>query len=512
MPSIPDTLRYTAARCPDREALVFGSRRTTYRQFHDQVEQVAARLAAGGLAPGDRALLISNNSDLFVVAAYAVLRAGAILVPVNPRSAAPELAYLLTDSGATVVLHAPEFAGVVSTAVEQAATTEPVRWALGPASASDDLFAESPVPLEVLPHQPVEADDAVIVYTSGTTGKPKGALFDHHRSLWVGNNLMGALGYREGDRVLHVAPLYHAAELCMLVWPGTMLGMTHVVAAAFDPVEVADTLAAERISLFFGVPTMYQFLLRLPDLAERDLSAWRVGLFGAAPMPAATVEQLVATLPGVLLFQLCGQTEAGPGGIYSPPEDVAARPDASGRYPFPNTECRVVTPDGADVQAGDIGELVLRGETVMKGYWNKPEATAEAIRDGWLHTGDLARLDADGYITLVDRLKDMIITGARNVYSVEVESALAGHPDLLDVAVIGVPHPDYGETIVAVVVPKDGAEPTLDSLRAWCSERIADYKAPRDMIVHPIPRNPSGKIQKHLLRAELSSATAPAGG
>ena len=225
-------------------------------------------------------------------------------------------------------------------------------------------------------------------------------------------------------------------------------------------------------------------------------------------MPAATVRALLAALPSVQLYQFCGQTEAGPGGIYAGPEDVAARPEASGRYAMPNTEARVVTAAGADVGPGEVGELVLRGETVMKGYWNRPEATAETIRDGWLHTGDLATRDAEGYITLVDRIKDLIITGGRNVYSVEVENALAGHPDLVDVAVIGMPHPDYGESILAVVVPADGARPEIGSLRAWAKERIADYKAPHALAVHSIPRNPSGKIQKHLLRAELDQLVA----
>ena len=356
-------------------------------------------------------------------------------------------------------------------------------------------------------HVPAEADDALLLYTSGTTGAAKGALFDHHRILWVAVNVTGTVGYRDGDRTLHAAPLYHAAQLCVVMFPATMFAMTHVVVPAFDPAEVAALIERERISVFLGVPTMYQFMLRLPDLAERDFPAWRIGLFGAAPMPADTARALTAALPGVELYQLCGQTEAGPGGIYSGPEDVRARPDASGRYAIPSTEARIVTADGADVVPGEVGELVLRGETIMKCYWNRPEATADTIRDGWLHTGDLAVVDADGYITLVDRLKDMIITGGRNVYSVEVENALAGHPGVLDVAVIGVPHPDYGESILAVIVPADGAgtgeEPTLDSLRAWARGRIADYKAPHAVVVHAIPRNPSGKIEKHLLRAEL---------
>lgn len=497
MPSIPDTLRYTAARCPDREALVFGGRRRTYRELHQEVENTAAALVAHRLAPADRVLLVSPNSDAFVVATYAVLRAGAILVPGNPRNAPPEIAHLITDSGASTVLYAPEQAEMVTQGIDVAGTATR---ALSLSELADLATGDHPP----VGHVVRELDDALLLYTSGTTGAAKGALFDHHQALWVGVNMAGVAGYRDGDRTLHVAPLYHAAQLSLMLFAGTLLSMTHVVLPGFDPAAVADVMAKERISVFFGVPTMYQFLMRLPDLADRDLSAWRVGLFGAAPMPADTVRKLAEALPGVLLFQLCGQTEAGPGGIYAGPADVAARPDASGRYALPLTEARVVTEDGIDVAPGDVGELVLRGETVMKGYWNRPEATAETIRDGWLHTGDLAVKDADGYVTLVDRMKDMIITGGRNVYSVEVENALAGHPDILDVAVIGVPNPDYGESILAVVEPVEGADPTIESLRAWTKRLIADYKAPHAVVIHPIPRNPSGKAQKNVLRAQIA--------
>jgi fatty-acyl-CoA synthase len=497
MPSIPGTLRTTAARCPDREALVFAGTRRNYREFHQEVERTAAALAARAIRPGDRVLLIAPNSDAFAIAAYAVLRTGAILVPANPRSAPPELAHLIRDSGVVAVLHAPEISAVVAKGIAQCEAS-PMVLAL-PELAGEAAREHPPVA-----HLPAEADDALLLYTSGTTGAPKGALFDHHRALWVAANQTGVVGYHDGDRTLHVAPLYHAAELCLVLFPGTLLGMTHVIAPAFDPAAVADLMERERISVFFGVPTMYQFLLRLPDLTARDLSAWRVGMFGAAPMPPDAVRQLASTLPWVALYQLCGLTEAGPSGIYAGPEDVLARPEATGRYAYPNTEARIVSPGGGDVAPGEVGELILRGETLMKGYWNQPEATAAAIRDGWLHTGDLAVIDADGYITLVDRLKDMIITGGLNVYSVEVEAALAGHPDVLDIAVIGIPHPDYGESILAVVVPAPGRQPTLESLRAWARDRIAHYKAPHAMVIHEIPRTSSGKIRKHVLRAELA--------
>ena len=314
--------------------------------------------------------------------------------------------------------------------------------------------------------------------------------------------MAGIYGLKEEEKILHVAPLYHAAELCLMFFPGTMTAATHTILPSFDPAVVVHTIAQQKINVFFGVPTMYQRMLEVPDLDELDLSSWRVGMFGAAPMPASVVERLIRRLPTVELIQLCGQTEAGPGGIYSGAADVRARPDASGRFAFPNTECRVVDLEGNDVQAGEVGELLLRGETVMKRYWKNDDETMATLRNGWLHTGDVAIHDADGYITLVDRMKDMIISGGHNVYSIEVENALMGHPDIVDVAVLGIPHAEFGESILAVIVPRDGSTPTLAEVREWSRSLISDYKVPHHILIHPIPRNASGKIQKHLLRVE----------
>ncbi|MDN5758699.1 MAG: AMP-binding protein, partial [Tomitella sp.] len=346
-----------------------------------------------------------------------------------------------------------------------------------------------------------ESDDAEILYTSGTTGRPKGALFDHYRMMWETAAFIGMVGLKDEDRLLHVAPLYHSAELNLMLLPGTFVGATHVVHSGFDPAAVLDTLEEERITMMFGVPTMYQFLMRVPGVGDRDVSSWRTGMFGAAPMPPSAVEELVATFPGVEFIQLCGQTEAGPGGILATHEQVVARPDASGKQALINLECRIIRPDGTDVEPGEVGEMVLRGTTVMKEYWGKPEQTAETIRDGWLHTGDLTLVDADGYMTVVDRMKDMIITGGRNVYSVEVEAAVAAHSAVLDCAVVARPHEDFGESIVAVVTLNEGAALTLEALREFCGERIAHYKLPHDLIiVEQIPRNASGKILKRSVR------------
>lgn len=510
MPSLSDVLRTTASRNPDGQALVFGARNWTYREFADEVERMASVLVDLGTRRGDRVLLLAGNSDRFVVAAYAILRAGAILVPVNPGSAPPELAYLLSDAGASVLIVAPELASLGRAGTADSKVTV---LCLGEADGSVDLMAlTSMATLPPVAEWPVETDDALLIYTSGTTGRPKGALFDHHRSIWVGINMSVACGLHEEEKMLHVAPLYHAAELCGMLFPGVMTGATHTILPAFDPVVVASTLAERRIEVFFGVPTMYQRLLEVPGLDALDLSSWRVGLFGAAPMPASVIERLIERLPLVDLFQLCGQTEAGPGGIYSGPADVRARPDASGRFALPNTECRVVDLSGNDVQAGEAGELLLRGETIMKCYWNKPRETSAAIVNGWLHTGDVALLDADGYMTLIDRMKDMIISGGRNVYSIEVENALMGHPDIIDVAVLGVPHADFGESILAVIVLREGASLTLEEVRAWSRTQISDYKVPHQILFHDIPRTLSGKIQKHVLRDELKVDRMPSSG
>jgi acyl-CoA synthetase (AMP-forming)/AMP-acid ligase II len=507
MPTIASTLRLTAARVPSRRALTYASVEYTYAELDTAVDQMACALLELGVRKGDRLALLAGNSDQFVIAFYAAHRIGAIFVPINPTSAPPEIDHIVTDCDATILVFDPALVSTVR-ATQAVGRDDITAVSLGNAENFPNLVAlASQMPRARLEHSVAESDDAQILYTSGTTGRPKGALFDHHRAMWVAVSCVGTCGMMDGDRFLHVAPLYHAAQLCMMLIPGTLLGATHVVHDRFDPACVLDALERERITVFFGVPTMYQLLLRQPDFVKRDLSSLRTALFGAAPMPASAVEALGIALPGVGLMQLCGQTEAGPSGIFSTPEQVRLRPDASGRQAVLNMECRVVDVNGHDVAPGECGELLLKGETIMKEYWRNREATAAAIVDGWLHTGDICRLDADGYLTLVDRLKDMIITGGRNVYSIEVEGAVAAHPAVVDVAVIGRPHRDYGESIVAVVTLAGDSTISLDELREFVATRLAHYKLPRELVIVPqLPRNASGKILKRQLREQICSA------
>jgi acyl-CoA synthetase (AMP-forming)/AMP-acid ligase II len=507
MATLAGILATNAGRCPDRQALVFADRSYTYRELDAAVNRTAHALTAAGLCKGDRMLLMAANSDGFYLALYAAWRLGALVVPVNPASSAPELKYLLDDSEAALLLFDASAIGAVRERDELPApslVSPPI--ALGPVEGYPDLTTlaaahpASPPAVDV-----IENDDATILYTSGTTGRPKGALFDHHRTLWAGANNALMLGLRDGDRILHVAPMYHAGALTVIVG-GTHIGGTHVILPGFAPEPVLDALEQHQINVFFGVPTMYQLLLHHHSLHGRDLAAWRVGLFAAAPMPASAVQAALHALPHVELIQACGQTEGGPGGIYATANEVRARPDASGRRALFNSEARVVDPFDHDVAPGCTGELIIRGETVMKEYWRNPEATAETIRDGWLHTGDIATIDAEGYITLVDRLRDMIISGGRNIYSVEVENALAGHPAVAEIAIISRTHPVYGETVVAIVKPLPGKDLTLDELREFGAESLSSYKLPRELVLRDIPRNPSGKILKHILRGDLEKS------
>jgi len=499
MPTIGGTALSNANRVGDREAIVTADRVWTWRELETDIADAAATLDAFGVGKHDRVAVLSANSAEFIIASHAASRLGAIVVPVNTRLAAPELAHILDDSGSTVLAFNPAESGLAEAA--RRLTASVTLLSLGPSAHYPDLLAGGhgdPIHED----RAVEEDDAFILYTSGTTGKPKGVLLDHHRAVWAAMAQIVSLGLRDGDRYLHLAPMYHSGGMTFLN-ATTLLGGTHIVVPKFDAGTVLDRIEKYCATWLFAVPTMYQQMLNCYEGNRGDLTSWRIGIFGAAPMPAAAIERLLAAFPNVAFFQQCGQTEAGPTGVYSTMEQVRSRPLSSGHLAQPFVEARVVDARGNDAPPGQVGELVFRGEAITKGYWNQPQATQEVIRDGWLHTGDLMQVYEDGAMRLVDRLRDVIITGGRNVYSAEVEQAIADHPEVSDVAVIGRPDPEWGETVIAFITAAARSGLTPASLRQHCASRIADYKIPREFIFAAVPRNGSGKVQKHLLRNEL---------
>ncbi|MFC0529108.1 class I adenylate-forming enzyme family protein [Phytohabitans kaempferiae] len=509
MVTLASALENAAERVPERTALVFGDLRQTYAELDATVNRVASVLAKAGLGAGERCAVMGVNTPGFVYALFATAKLGAIFVPVNPRSAPPEVAHILRDSGARVLVVDPALVQVATAAIGQLDADAPALLCLGAADGYPDLLAEAVgCSAERAPSTVTEQDDAMILYTSGTTGFAKGVLMDHHRLVWTGVTIpVGTIGMTEGASLVHVAPLYHSGEMTMMLIPGVLVGATHVILSHFDAATVLDTMERERTTIFFGVPTMYQMLLAEYLKRPRDLSAWRSSIYGAAPMPPEVAARLQETFADVRLFSCYGPTEAGPSGFFSSPQEAVRRPEVTGYRAFPLMRVRVVDAAGKDVAPGEVGEVLLAGETVMKGYWRNPAATEEAFLDGWLRTGDLARLDSDGAMTIVDRLKDMIISGGRNIYCVEVENAVASHPAVADCAVVGRPDPVYGETVVACVTLAGGQALTLDELRAHCAELIADYKLPRELIFGPVPRNPSGKILKRVLREGMATST-----
>lgn len=496
MPTIGGIALANSHRVPDRDAVIDDHRRWTWSQLEVDIARAAASMLGLGMRKGDRLALLSSNSAEFIIASHAASRLGLIVVPINTRLAPPEVAFILDDCGAAWVGCDAQSTNLAESACAASLLSRPA--ALYGESAHPALLVDGDRD-PVHEDQAEEGDDAFILYTSGTTGRPKGAVIDHHRAVWAAMAQIVSLGLRDGDRYLHLAPMYHSGGTTFLN-TSTLLGGTHVVATGFDPTVTLDLIERAKVTWLFAVPTMYQQILRQRNTRQRDLTSWRVGVFGAAPMPSAAVEELLVAFPGVEIFQQCGQTEAGPTGIYSTMVQVRSNPQSSGHIAQPFMEARVVGPDGADTRPEQVGELIFRGEAVMKGYWNQPAATADTLRDGWLHTGDLMRVENDGSLTLVDRLKDVIITGGRNVYSAEVEQAISSHPDIADVAVIGKPDPIWGETVVAVVSVVDGK--TLEPLdvQSYCRSRIADYKIPRIVLFGEVPRNAAGKLQKRLLR------------
>ncbi|MCA1187167.1 long-chain-fatty-acid--CoA ligase [Saccharopolyspora sp. 6T] len=508
-----DQIARHARKIPDAVALRFGDAGRTYRELDERLSRLANALLARGVSAGDRVAVLGLNGIEVVEAYHACGRLGAICVPINFRLVADEVAYALTDSGAVAVVVDAALAPVLAKARAQAPEVRTVL-VIGGADTGAEGYEEALAAADpVSPGVDVaEESPAFIMYTSGTTGRPKGAVLTHHNLLLHSFSMMAHLGTPAGERVgISGAPLFHIAGVSTML-PNVLLGGCTVVSRSgrFDPAEVVDVLERERVTDCFFVPAQWQAICSVPGVAERDWSALHRLSWGAAPASTPLLRRLIEVFPDAEVVTSFGQTECSPVTTLLRGED-ALRKIGSVGTPMLNVEVRVVDEEMNDVPRGEVGEIVYRGPTVMQGYWGKPAETADAFAGGWFHSGDLVREDEDGYYFVVDRKKDMIISGGENIYCAEVEDVLAGHPKVGEVALIGVPDEKWGETPLAVLVARAPADPpTAADVEAYCREHLAGYKRPRHIsVIAELPRNPSGKILKTRLRTARADGELP---
>ncbi|GAA4672522.1 acyl-CoA synthetase [Gordonia humi] len=495
-----------SVRHPNRIALIDAAdgATTTFAQFDARTNAVADALRGKGIERGDRVALVTSNSPQMIEVIFAVAKLGAVAVPINVRLSAREIEYILGDSGARLVFVSPQTADTVAAALTGTAVAETVEIgsarerAAGEASAYEDLVtsgARDRVVVDIAPD-----DLAMLMYTSGTTGFPKGAMLTHGNHQWNAiNNVTAVEGSGPLDVSLAAAPLFHIGALGIFTLPLMYAGGTSVILESFTPAAWLDAVARYRVTVAFAVPAMWAAVdAALDARTPADLSSLRYILSGGAPCPVVLIESLVGH--GIRFAEGFGLTETAPIACVLDIEDTVTRAGSVGK-PVIHNDLNVVDESGDTVAPGVVGEMVVRGPNVFVGYWNRPDATAEALRDGWFHTGDLATYDVDGYYRIVDRKKDMIVSGGENVYASEVEQLMYRHPAVAEVAVIGVPDERWGEAVTAVVVRTPDAQATEADLVEWTRERLAHFKSPRTVaFVDVLPRTATGKILKRELR------------
>ncbi|MFW0787510.1 acyl-CoA synthetase [Gordonia sp. CPCC 206044] len=504
--TVGDLLRRTALRVPNKTAIINGDTTLTFADLDTAVNRCANSLTTRGLTKGDRLALVSHNSWQFAVLVFATARLGVVLVPVNFGLGAEEIAFILDHSGARAVVAEDLLVPTVAKAMELSGLTYATRGRIvlgGVAAAEgwedvDSWMLDGDV---TAPQVPVADDDPLrLMYTSGTESRPKGVLLSSKSLITQYVSCIIDGGMSGDDVEIHSLPMYHCAQLDCFLSVDVYLGATSIVLPAPDPATILSTIESHRVTKLFCPPTVWISLLRHPDFDRRDLSSLRKGYYGASPMPVEVLREMARRLPDVSLWNFYGQTEMSPLATILQPREQIPRAGSAGRAAL-NVETRVVDDEDNPVPTGEVGEIVHRSPHAALGYYNDEEKTAAAFRNGWFHSGDLGIIDAEGYLSVVDRKKDMIKTGGENVASREVEEAIYQLDGVAEVAVFGVPHPKWIEAVTAVVVPKEGVTLTRDQVDAHLADHLAGYKRPKFVVfTDALPKNPSGKILKKDLR------------
>ena len=491
-----------AARNPEAEALVCGDRRMNWREVARQSAQIASGFQKLGLQRDDRIAVLLGNRIEFVLTMFAAARAGLVTVLLSTRQQKPEIAYVLTDCGAKLLIHEAALA-------ERLPESRDVPDLVHRVAVDDQATSHFSVLLDHAPSSaPAEVgeeDTAMILYTSGTTGRPKGAMLAHCNIIHSAMIFVSCLQLTASDRSIAAVPLGHVTGVVANIMTMVRCAGALIVVPEFKAAEYLNVAARERVTYTVMVPAMYNLCLLQTEFDSYDLSSWRIGGFGGAPMPIATIERLDAKIPGLKLVNCYGATETTSPSTMMPGELTASHIDSVG-LPCPGTQIIAVGPDGHEVPRGEIGEIWVHGGSVIKGYWNNPTATAGSFTAGFWHSGDLGSIDAQNFVRVFDRQKDMINRGGLKIYSAEVESVLAGHPDVVESAIIAKPCPVLGERVHAVVVTRNDVRSEV--LRGWCAERLSDYKVPEtiDLTTEPLPRNANGKVMKRQLREAWAAA------
>ncbi|HVT34340.1 MAG TPA: long-chain fatty acid--CoA ligase [Nevskiaceae bacterium] len=488
---------------PQRTATICAARSHSYEQFTTRVARAAGALQKLGMKPGDRVGILALNSDRFLELYFAVWWGGGVVNPVNIRWSAREIAYSLDDCATQILAVDQAFAPLVPELSERSQALRTVLY-IGDGAAASGMFEYEALIAE---HAPVadamrcNGDLAGVFYTGGTTGFPKGVMLTH-ANLSYGASAALISGIAEEDDVgLHAAPMFHMAD-AMFALALFLRGCTQAIVPMFNPETALAAIAGARVSVALLVPTMIQMLVDHPRLPEFDLASLRRVLYGASPISEALLARAMARLPNAGFIQCYGQTEMSPiVTVLSAADHLEGKRLRSAGRPAVGVEVKIVDADDREVARGTVGEICARGPGVMAGYWNQPEQTAAAIRDGWMHTGDGAYVDGDGYLYVVDRVKDMIVSGGENVYSAEVENAIAQHAAVAMCAVIGIPDEQWGEAVHAVIVCRPGARVGADEIKAHCKALIATYKCPRSVELRDaLPLSGAGKVLKNNLR------------